>query len=84
MLNLRSKLDATGHNEIDCVVAVELTPNATQAELVAALEPVVDRLMKRLYDPAAAIAAAVLDFNCKLCTNHPVGMTRVTSSVELP
>jgi type I restriction enzyme R subunit len=48
--NLRSKLDAAGHYddfEVDRVVAVELKPDATQGELLKALEPVVDRLMKR-------------------------------------
>jgi type I restriction enzyme R subunit len=47
--NLRSKLDAAGHYddfEVDRVAAVELKPDATQAELLKALEPVVDRLMK--------------------------------------
>ena len=33
--------------EVDRVVAVELNPKAKQSDLVAALEPVVDRLMKR-------------------------------------
>jgi type I restriction enzyme, R subunit len=32
---------------VDRVVAVELNPNAKQSELVAAIEPVVDRLLKR-------------------------------------
>lgn len=48
--NLRAKLDAAGHYddfEVDRVVAVELNPEATQGELLKALEPVVDRLMKR-------------------------------------
>jgi type I restriction enzyme R subunit len=48
--NLRSKLDAAGHYddfEVDRVVAVELKPDATQGELLKALEPVVDRLLKR-------------------------------------
>jgi len=48
--DLRAKLDAAGHYddfEVDRVVAVELNPNAKQSELVAALEPVRDRLMKR-------------------------------------
>jgi type I restriction enzyme R subunit len=50
VLNLRNKLDAAGHYddfEIDRVVAVELKPDATQAELVGALEPVVDRLTRQ-------------------------------------
>ena len=50
VFNLRAKLDAAGHYddfEVDRVVAVELNPNAKQSELVSALEPVVDRMMKR-------------------------------------
>ncbi len=50
VFNLRAKLDAAGHYddfEVDRVVAVELDPHAKQSELVAALEPVLDRLMKR-------------------------------------
>jgi type I restriction enzyme R subunit len=45
--NLRAKLDAAGHYddfEVDRVVAVELKANAKQSDLVAAVEPVVDRL----------------------------------------
>ncbi len=45
--NLKAKLDAAGHYdefEVDRVVAVELKPDAKQSELVAAVEPVVDRL----------------------------------------
>ena len=48
--DLRSKLDSLGYYddfEVDRVVAVELKPNASQAELISALEPVVDRLLKR-------------------------------------
>jgi len=50
VFNLRAKLDVAGHYddfEVDRVVAVELKPGAKQSELLAALEPVVDRLMKR-------------------------------------
>ncbi|HCU25012.1 MAG TPA: type I restriction endonuclease subunit R, partial [Deltaproteobacteria bacterium] len=48
--NLRAKLDAAGYYddfEADRVVEVELKPNAKQGELVAAIAPVEDRLMKR-------------------------------------
>ena len=61
VFNLRSKLDAAGHyddNEVDRVVAVELNPNATQGELLNALEPVVDRLMKRYKAAQEALKAA--------------------------
>src|ERR1017187_2378405 len=50
VFNLRAKLDAAGHYddfEIDRVVAVELKPGAKQSELVQALEPVRDRLIKK-------------------------------------
>ena len=48
--NLRAKLDAAGHYdefEVDRVVAVELKADAKQSELVAAVEPVVDRLHRK-------------------------------------
>ena len=48
--DLRAKLDAAGHydnHEVDRVVEVEMRPGAKQSELVAALTPVVDRLMRR-------------------------------------
>jgi len=50
VFNLRAKLDAAGHYddfEVERVVVVELNPDARQGELVAALEPVQDRIMKR-------------------------------------
>jgi len=50
VLDLRSKLDAAGHYddfEVDRVVAVELNPNAKQGDLIAAIEPVADRLLKQ-------------------------------------
>ena len=50
VLNLRAKLDAAGHYddfEVDRVVEVELDPKAKQGDLVAALDPVQDRPMRR-------------------------------------
>ncbi|HYH94914.1 type I restriction endonuclease subunit R [Hyalangium sp.] len=50
VFDLRAKLDAAGHYddfEVDRVVGAELDPKAKQSDLVKALEPVVDRLMKR-------------------------------------
>lgn len=44
------KLDASGHYdefEVERVVLAEMNPKATQAMLVAAIEPVADRLLKR-------------------------------------
>jgi type I restriction enzyme, R subunit len=48
--DLRAKLDASGHYdefEVDRFVAVEMNPKAKQGDLIAALEPVADRLLKR-------------------------------------
>ena len=60
--DLRAKLDAAGHYddfEVERVVAVELNPNAKQGDLVAALMPVQDRLMKRYQAAQAALKAAL-------------------------
>ncbi len=48
--SLRAKLDGSGHYdefEVERVVLAELNPKATQALLVAAIEPVADRLLKQ-------------------------------------
>jgi type I restriction enzyme R subunit len=61
VFNLRAKLDAAGHYddfEVDRVVAVELNPNARQSDLIAALEPVQDRVMKRYKATRQALHAA--------------------------
>jgi len=61
VFNLRAKLDAAGHYddfEVDRVVAVELKLDAKQSELVAALEPVRDRLMKRYKAAQEALKTA--------------------------
>lgn len=49
IFDIRAKLDAAGHYddfEVERVVRVELDPNAKQSELIAAIEPVADRLLK--------------------------------------
>ena len=59
--DLRAKLDAAGHYddyEVERVVVVELNPNAKQGDLVAAIEPVVDRLKKRFRAAQEAFRAA--------------------------
>ncbi|MCM2342189.1 type I restriction endonuclease [Rhodoferax sp.] len=58
VFDLRAKLDAAGHYddfEVDRVVAVEMKADAKQSELVSALEPVQDRLMKRYKAAQAAL-----------------------------
>lgn len=61
IFDLRAKLDAAGHyddHEVERVVQVELNPKATQAQLVAAIEPVADRLLKRFKAASEAFKAA--------------------------
>ncbi len=62
VFDLRAKLDAAGHYddfEVERVVTVEFEPAARQSELIAALEPVVDRLMKRYQAAQAALKVAL-------------------------
>jgi len=59
--DLRAKLDASGHYddfEVERVVAAELKPTASQAELMAAIEPVADRLLKRYKAAQTALLVA--------------------------
>ncbi|HEX7242648.1 MAG TPA: DEAD/DEAH box helicase family protein [Longimicrobiaceae bacterium] len=59
--DLRAKLDGAGHYddfEVERVVAAEMKPGARQGELVAAIEPVVDRLTRRFRAAQEALKAA--------------------------
>ena len=50
VFDLRAKLDGAGYYddyEVDRVVTAEMKPGARQGDVVAAIEPVVDRLMKK-------------------------------------
>jgi type I restriction enzyme R subunit len=50
VFDLRAKLDSSGYyddNEVERVVRVELDPRSKQSDLVAALEPVFDRVMRK-------------------------------------
>jgi type I restriction enzyme R subunit len=60
--NLRTKLDAAGYYddyEVDRVVAVEMNPNARQSDLVAAIEPVAQRILHRHKTVRERLSAAV-------------------------
>ncbi|MDP1700623.1 MAG: type I restriction endonuclease [Aestuariivirga sp.] len=62
VFNLRAKLDASGHYdsfEVDRVVKVELDPKARQSDLIAALWPVADRLLKQFREAREALKVAV-------------------------
>lgn len=57
---LRAKLDGSGHYddfEVERVALVVLNPKASQAMLLAAIEPVADRLLKRYKAAQQALAA---------------------------
>jgi type I restriction enzyme R subunit len=59
--DLRAKLDGAGHYddyEVERVVAAEMKPGARQGELVAAIEPVVDRVTRRFRAAQEALKAA--------------------------
>jgi len=61
IFDLRAKLDAAGHYdsfEVDRVAAVLMDPKATQGDLIGAMEPVADRLLKRYRAAKAAWVAA--------------------------
>ncbi|HEX2219305.1 MAG TPA: DEAD/DEAH box helicase family protein [Gemmatimonadales bacterium] len=60
--DLRAKLDGAGHyddHEVERVVAVALKPGARQGELVAAIEPVVDRVTRRYRAAQEALKSSV-------------------------
>lgn len=62
IFDLRAKLDASGHYdefEVERLAKVEMDPRATQAQLVAAIHPVADRLLKRYKALQQARAAAI-------------------------
>lgn len=62
VLDLKAKLDASGHYdefEVERVAAVEMNPTAKQGDLIAAIEPVADRLLKRFKGAQARLASAV-------------------------
>jgi type I restriction enzyme R subunit len=61
--DLRAKLDAAGHYddfEVNRVVQVQLDPKGKQGDLVAAITPVEDRLMKRYKVAQESLKAATL------------------------
>jgi type I restriction enzyme R subunit len=61
VFNLRAKLDAAGlydEFEVERVAAVELSPKAKQGDLIAALTPVADRLLKRFKAAQAELRVA--------------------------
>ncbi|MGC4083668.1 MAG: type I restriction endonuclease [Vicinamibacterales bacterium] len=61
VFDLKAKLDASGHYdefEIDRVVKAELGPNAKQADLAAAIDPVAKRLLTQYTTSQKALASA--------------------------
>jgi type I restriction enzyme R subunit len=61
IFDLRAKLDASGNYddfEVERLVLVELDPKAKQSDLIAAIEPVADRLLKRFRAAKTALSDA--------------------------
>lgn len=61
VLDLKAKLDASGHYdefEVERVATVEMSPRARQGDLIAAIEPVADRLLKRFKAAQARLTSA--------------------------
>jgi type I restriction enzyme R subunit len=66
--DLRAKLDAAGHYddfEVENVVKVELDPKSKQGDLVAAIGPVADRMLKLYKATQVAMAQARAQDNAK-------------------
>jgi type I restriction enzyme, R subunit len=71
IFDLRAKLDGAGHYddfEVDRVVQVEMDPRSKQSDLIAALEPVADRLLKQFKSAQAALVEADARGNEKAAT----------------
>ena len=61
VFNLRAKLDALGYyddHEVNRVVTAELNPTAKQSDLIAAIMPVADRLLRSYRDAQKRLADA--------------------------
>jgi type I restriction enzyme R subunit len=62
IFDLKAKLDASGHYddfEVDRVARVELNPTPKQGDLISAIEPVADRLLKQFAAAKQALVAAL-------------------------
>jgi type I restriction enzyme R subunit len=78
VFDLRAELDASGHYddyEVDRMVTVELNPRSKQSDLVAALEPVVDRLLRNFRVGQDALKAA-------LAANNETAATDARSAMD--
>lgn len=68
IFDLRAKLDAAGHyDDFDVyrVVQMELDPKATQGQLISALEPVADRILKAFNGAREALTTAMAAGNAQ-------------------
>jgi type I restriction enzyme R subunit len=68
IFDLRAKLDAAGHYDdfdVERVVRVELEPRATQGQLISALEPVADRILKAFNGARQALTTATASGNAQ-------------------
>ncbi|MER2562650.1 MAG: type I restriction endonuclease [Myxococcaceae bacterium] len=78
VFNLKAKLDASGHYdefEVERVVTVLMNGNSQHGDLVKAVEPVADRLMKRFKEVKAALGIAAQKSDAK-------GVTEAKTELE--
>lgn len=81
VFDLKAKLDASGYYdeyEVDRVVAVEMNPKSKQGDLIAALEPVADRLLKKFGQAKEALQIAVAKDDQKAAEDANAKMTELT------
>ncbi|OYP28454.1 type I restriction endonuclease subunit R [Rhodopirellula sp. MGV] len=81
VLDLRTKLDATGYyddHEVERVVAVELNPKAKQSQLEAAITPVADRMLKQYAAAKEAFKTATENENKKAAQDAKDTMNALT------
>jgi type I restriction enzyme R subunit len=79
--DLKAKLDASGYYdeyEVDRVVAVEMNPKSKQGDLIAALEPVADRLLKRFKQGKEELQTAVAKDDQKAAEDANAKMNALT------
>lgn len=77
VFNLRQKLDALGYyddHEVDRVVRAELNPEAKQSDLVAAIYPVADRLLRMYREGQQKVAEALARDDSKAARDAQDGL----------
>jgi type I restriction enzyme R subunit len=81
IFDLKAKLDASGYYdeyEVDRVVAVEMNPKSKQGDLIAALEPVEDRLLRQFKQTRDSLKIATANNDGKAAEDANAQMNALT------